>query len=555
MSAQAQYQGSPALLSGAPTTAGHRKVALAVFLLALATCLATIPFARTVWGTFPGFILIQQSLQTANCLIISVLIYSQYSIARANGLIVLATGYLVASLLITAHTLSFPGAVSQTGLLTGGPQTTPWLYFWWHIAIPLAVIAYASGRLGSSPDTASGSPRGPILLSILSAVAITGAITGLLIAGHGWLPRFVDNGRLLPASQAAVAVMLLSQLAALFTVARKKPRSVLDLWLMVTMFASSCTVSLVSFFSAQRFDCGWYVGRTFDLLTSTVILLLLLSETVVLYQRSTVAAAVERRERERRLQEMEAVLLHLSRVTELGQNVSTLVHEVSQPLAAISNYLTTGLLALQRPNREHQIKQTLTEAAAEAARAKHIIHNLRGFIEKRDSTKGVEAVRPMLDNAVHLATAGLRDPALQIEITCADGAASAFFNRIQIEQVVFNLVRNAIEAMADNSRRRLKISASLISRDSGQMVEVCVADTGSGLPDEIRERLFEPFVTTKKGGLGVGLSICRIIVEAHGGYLMASENPGGGTIFSFTFPKASSWPETSAPASVQVKAG
>lgn len=303
MSAQAQYQGTAALLSAAMPTPGHRRAALAVFLLALTTCLATLPFSRTVWGTFPGFILIQQSLQSANCLIIAALLYGQFAIARTKELLILATGYLVTTLLMISHTLSFPGAVSQAGLLTGGPQGTPWLYVWWHTAIPLAVIAYASGTLCSYSDTASGGPRKPILLSVLSAVAIASGITGFLIAGHAWLPKLIENGRLTPASQVAVAALLLLQLAALFTVAGKKPRSVLDLWLMLTMFASSCTVSLVSLFSAQRFDCAWYVGRIFDMLTSTFILLLLLSEIVVLYRRDILAAAAERRERERRLQE------------------------------------------------------------------------------------------------------------------------------------------------------------------------------------------------------------------------------------------------------------
>lgn len=119
---------------------------------------------------------------------------------------------------------------------------------------------------------------------------------------------------------------------------------------------------------------------------------------------------------------MEAVLVHLSRVTELGQNVATLIHEVSQPLAAISNYMATGLLASQRADKGHQTKEILTAAAAEAARAKEIIQHLRGFVEKGDIAKEVEAVRPMLDNAVRLVTAGRYDSTLQIEITCADDA-------------------------------------------------------------------------------------------------------------------------------------
>jgi hypothetical protein len=195
-------------------TPAHRRAAVAVSLLALIIALATLPFEQTVWGTFPGFILIQQTLQAGNYLIIAALLYGQYSIARTNDLAVLASGYLVTALLIIIHTLSFPGAVSETGLLSGGPQSTPWLYVAWHAALPLAVIAYASGRLGLYRLKMFDAARIPILLSILSAIAIAAVTSGFMRVGHDWLPRLVESGRLLPASRAAVATLLLFQLGA-----------------------------------------------------------------------------------------------------------------------------------------------------------------------------------------------------------------------------------------------------------------------------------------------------------------------------------------------------
>ena len=116
---------------------------------------------------------------------------------------------------------------------------------------------------------------------------------------------------------------------------------------------------------------------------------------------------------------------------------------------------------------------------------------------------------------------------------CAPAAASAFFDRVQIEQVAFNLIRNAIESMERTARRTLTLATDL---NADAMVEVSVADTGPGLSPEIRSKLFEPFVTSKPSGLGIGLSICRVIVEAHGGQLRAENNPGGGTVFRFTLP-------------------
>jgi len=534
MSVQAQGQASPVLLSAAMITPPHGRAALAVSLLALMACLATLPFAQTVWGAFPGFVLIQQTLQGANCLIIAALLYGQYSIARTNELAVLATGYLVTALLIMVHTLSFPGAVSETGLLTGGPQTTPWLYVGWHAALPLCVIAYASGKLGLYPGTGSVTARIPIVSSILSAVAIAAAITAFLIAGHGLLPRLVESGRLLPASQAAVAIVLLLQLGALFMIAKKAPRSVLDVWLMVTMFVSSCTVSLVSLMSAQRFDAGWYVGRLFDMLTSTLILLLLLSETVLLYQRSALAATAERRERERRLKETEAILAHLSRVTELGRNVSSLIHEVNQPLTAISNYAAASI-RLAEDIKSEPLQNALRRLAEQSSRATDIIRHLRDFVAREEPESQVVHIPTLLRDAVRLALVGVSSPLPKVEIQCEPDAVSGFFDRIEIEQVVFNLVRNAAEAMAGRERAGLTLSTR---STSDNMIKVSVADTGPGVPPDIRAKLFDPFVTTKKSGLGIGLAVCRVITEAHGGTLNVEDNPDGGATFLFTVPHA-----------------
>lgn len=145
-----------------------------------------------------------------------------------------------------------------------------------------------------------------------------------------------------------------------------------------------------------------------------------------------------------------------------------------------------------------------------------------------------EDIPEMLEDAVRLALVGIGVSRPTIEIQCAPDATSAAFDRIQIEQAVFNLVRNAVEAMTDTSKRSVTIASTLRSNNT---VEVSIADTGPGLAPDIRAKLFEPFVTSKPSGLGIGLSICRVIVEAHGGELYAEDNPGGGTVFRFTLPR------------------
>ena len=182
-----------------------------------------------------------------------------------------------------------------------------------------------------------------------------------------------------------------------------------------------------------------------------------------------------------------------------------------------------------------RLKPLLQRLSDQSARATEIVEKARDFVARHESEKRVENLHELLQHAVRLALAGGRERSPMVEIRCSPAASSALIDRIQIEQVVFNLVRNAAEAMLECPRGAITLAAQLTS---DRMIEVSVADTGPGLAPEIQSRLFEPFVTTKPSGLGVGLSICRIIVEAHGGSLKADANRGGGTVFRFTIPTA-----------------
>ena len=528
----ADPRSSPLLLSVLPPSTGHRRGALAACLVLLAGFLATLPFAQIAWVPIPAFILIQETLLLVNDLITSALLFGQYFIRRIPVLNVLAGGYLFTALIVIPHALSFPGAFSETELL-GGPQTAAWLYLGWHAALPFTVIVFALRRDDESPrQEVPGAGATAVLVAALAAVSLVAVMTLLATVGRAWLPALIESGAYTTGSRVAVGILLVLPLGALLILARRSRRSVLDLWLLVVMFAWLCTIGLGAFASSGRYDLGWYVGRVFDWLTSLFILLILLWETIALYARSVGATALELRERERRLKEMEAVLVHLSRVNELGQNVSSLIHEVSQPLAAITNYLAASI-ELMKAGKTDRLQPLLERSVEQARRGAQIIRHLRDFIARHEAPKRIENVSRMLQDGVRLALDGSAPDPLALDIQCI-GTASAFCDRVQIEQVVFNLVRNAVEAMADSGRRTLAIAADSTTDD---MIEVSVADTGAGLSPKIRAKLFEPFVTTKASGLGVGLSICRVIIEAHGGQLWADDNPGGGTIFRFTLPQ------------------
>jgi two-component system sensor kinase FixL len=238
----------------------------------------------------------------------------------------------------------------------------------------------------------------------------------------------------------------------------------------------------------------------------------------------------ERQQRERRLGELQSELIHVSRMSELGQMASALAHEVNQPLTAMTNYLN-GLRRLLAAGNQQAAEQAMERIAQQANRAREIIRGLRALVRKGGTEQRVESLPKAIEEASALALVGIGQR-LKMEIRIGDDAAEAVIDKIQIQQVLLNLIRNAAEAMADSPRRELAITTAR----AGDMVEISVIDTGPGLPVSVRARLFQPFVTTKPTGMGVGLSVCRTIVEAHGGQLQAEDANGGGTIFRLSLP-------------------
>lgn len=240
----------------------------------------------------------------------------------------------------------------------------------------------------------------------------------------------------------------------------------------------------------------------------------------------------ERQERDRRLQEVQAELIHVSRLSELAQMVSALAHEVNQPLSAITAYLKAASRFLESGDQPKAVA-IVQRAAEQTDRASAIIRRLREFVRKGEVERRAEDLAKVIDEATALAMVGTKNRGLVVRLQLDARVPPAIIDKVQIQQVLFNLMRNAIEAMAASEPRELTVAAQ--QRDGG-WIEISVADTGPGLAPHVRRNLFQPFVTTKASGMGVGLSICRSIVEAHGGSLRAEDRPGGGTIFHFTVP-------------------
>jgi two-component system sensor kinase FixL len=239
----------------------------------------------------------------------------------------------------------------------------------------------------------------------------------------------------------------------------------------------------------------------------------------------------ERQETEKRLQDLQSELLHVSRLSAMGQMASALAHELNQPLTAILNYVRAARRFMEgdRASAQKAI-EVMDKAVAQTARAGQIIRRLRDFVEKGQSHQGRDNLNKTIEEASALALVGAKESSVKVSLDLSPSLPDVQIDRIQIQQVVLNLIRNSIEAMAAAERRELSIR----TRHSGGMAQVEIADTGPGLPGHVVAQLFQPFVTTKPQGMGLGLSISRSIIDAHGGRIWAEPNPGGGVIFRFT---------------------
>lgn len=256
----------------------------------------------------------------------------------------------------------------------------------------------------------------------------------------------------------------------------------------------------------------------------------------------------ERQNTERRLQDLQSELSHMSRISAMGSLASVLAHELNQPLTAIANYMEAVRDLLHRPEAAQSepaipgaaavdpatldlIREAVTEAAEQSIRAGQIVRRLREFIARGESEKRVESLRKLVTEANALALIDAGEIGIAVDVKLDDAHDAVLVDRIQIQQVLLNLIRNAIEAMLGSTVRRLEISSR---GDRRGFVHMAVADSGTGLAPDIVRHLFEPFQSSKARGMGLGLSICRTIIEAHGGRIWAEPSEFGGTTFHFT---------------------
>ena len=459
--------------------------------------------------------------------ITAVLLFAQFSILRSRALLFLSSGYLFTALILVPWMLTFPGIFARNGLLGAGIQSTAWIYILWHGGFPLFVIAYALQKDDSSGKRFwQGSAHMAILSSVAVVLGLVCAGTLLATAGSGLLPQLMlDAVRLAQGWMYAAAAASTLNLFAIGLLWVRR-RSVLDLWLMVVMCAVVTEIVLVSFPVPERFSLGWYGGRICGLLSGSLLLCVLLFEISTLYGRLLNAVLGQRRERVARLMTGDAVS-------------ASIAHEVKNPLSAMILNAQTGLRWLDRTTPQvEKAREAFKQVVLAGDRAAAVIEGIRAVFKKDVTARTSVDINGLAQEALTLMRSQLQRQAISVQANLDEGLPRVNGDPVQLQQVLLNLITNAIDSMtATEQTRMLRIKSKV--HDDGCLV-VSVEDNGAGIdPDDV-DRIFNPLFTTKSQGMGMGLSICRSIIQAHGGQLWVESNAPQGAIFQFSLPTGSS---------------
>jgi signal transduction histidine kinase len=522
------------VLANLPAGRTERRIAFAVALALLSIAAVVAPFASVPLPRSDAWIPITSTYIFLADLVTWVLLISQFNIVRWHALLVLASGYLFTAMLAVPLLLTFPGTFTQTGLLGAGLQTNGWISAFWVSGYPLATIGYALLKNREPGALVShGSTRTDIAASVAVSIAIVFALTWIATSGEPYLPKlYLDRSRAAVDLRYIGALLLLLNALALLLLWLRR-RSVLGLWLIVVLCGSMGNALVGWILTPGRFSLAFYAGRSFLVITATVLLIVLLTETMTLYARLAVSIFAQRRERESRMMTLEAL-------------AASIAHEINQPLAAVVGNGSAGLRWLDRPVPDlPEARAALQRVVRDGHRAAEAIESIRSLFRAANQEKSPISINTIILEALDLLGAELRSERVHVVTDLAADLPMMWANKSQLQQVMLNFITNAVDAMRPltDRVRVLKVSSRFVS---GQSVLIDVADSGTGIEAGKVDGLFDAFFTTKPHGTGMGLAICRSIIEAHGGRLSAAPNEPHGAVFRFTLPVE----DTSSPHSV-----
>ena len=516
---------APALIASMPASAQQRGVAFAIVIVLSVVFAMIMPFARVRAARIDVFIPVVQSIICFADLITAVFLFAQYSIQPQRALLALASGYIFSGLFAFLQTLDFPGAYSATGLLGGRPSGAAWLFSFWHIMFPLAVIAYVLLKDTNETDgqRSKREPARVITITIACVLALTAVLTWLGTAGSEHLPTlFVDRTRQTPFVQYfSGAMWLLNAIALVLLLVRL--RTILDVWLVVTIFVSLPDLSLSFLYEVVRYSVGWYTARSYALIASCIVLIVLLVETTMLYARLASAIILQRRER-------------AHRVMSVDEATAAIAHEINQPLGAMSLNCDAALECLKAtPLDVEELRSCLTDVKNDSNRANEVVAGVRALFKSTAPRRTMVEINRLVREVLRMVENDLHVHGVSVSTEFQEDVPQVRADPIQLQQVILNLVRNAIDAIAIGPTTRTAIRL-ITTYDGKSLVSIYVQDTGPGITLDNQAQIFDPFFTTKTSGMGLGLSISRRIIEDHGGNLRLTETSSKGCTFEITLP-------------------
>ena len=519
---QNEEQDFPLIIANMPATGQQKAVAVGVAVLLILASAALAPFAGVQLGRIDAFIPVLQTALSVADFITAALLFAQFSIQPQRALLALASAYIFSGSFAFLQTLAFPGGYAPGGLIGDGPNSPAWIYVLWHTSFPAAILVYALTKDAAAPAR----PGRPVMTSI----AITIACVFAMIAGLTWivtvkteyLPSFYTEVRFQTplGNQANVALLLWG--STVLAVLSFRGRTMLDLWLMVTLLAHMPNFLVAIIGSSVRFSVGWYAARGFVLIGSCMLLTVLLIETMFLYSRLASAITLQRRERTNRLLSVEAV-------------TGAIAHELRTPLGAIALNANAALVQLRSSPRElDDMEEILRDIEADSHRAAAMISSIREMTAKTVHRGARTSAEDVGELALRLLKHDLQLNEVSVTTEFQGNLPDVQLDGMELQQILLNLIRNAIDAMSSSppDARRLR----LITSFDGQTVLMSVQDSGPGISAADRARIFDPFFTTKAGGMGLGLAISSTLIAGHGGKLRLVKSDSDGSIFELEMP-------------------
>ncbi len=549
----------------------QRRLAFAVVGISLLFFVAAAPFAKMPLPRIWAFVPIYQSALVVCDLITASLLIGQFRILQSRALVALAAGYLFTALLAAAHTLSFPGLFAPTGLLGAGPQTTAWLYMFWHSGFPLFVLAYAF--LKDAPASAAAKRRtsqgGAVVAGAIAGVfALAALAVWLATADKELLPPIMAGSHYTPVMKFVVTGVWVCSLLALAALWRRRPHSVLDLWLMVVLCAWLLDVGIGAVLNAGRFDLGFYAGRAYGLLAASFVLVVLLLENGRLYARLVESHRRERaksKELRKLGDELESKNRQLQEASaRKSEFLASMSHELRTPLNAIigfSDVLKDGLAGeLSRQQREY-----VSDIYASGRHLLSLINDILDLskVEAGKMSLDLETVdvHALLESCLSVIRERATGHRIELAIRMEGRWDLVQVDARKTRQIAYNLLSNAVKFTPDGGR--IVLGARRVARqaveqwqvpevtqlhfplppgDFAEFLEIAVEDTAMGIAPQDAGRLFQPFsqvdssLSRRYEGTGLGLAMVLKIAQLHGGTAGLASEPGQGSRFMVWLP-------------------